>query len=57
MKYPCWNDMIRCEHLKNISDADEEPEYVCELSNEECPFVEENDDDDNVFQNRENNYR
>jgi len=42
MNYPCWRDLFPCEHLKNISDSDEEPEYVCDLEDkEECPYKEE----------------
>ena len=41
--YPCWVDLIPCEHFKNISDANEEEEYECELNDpdEECPFKKE----------------
>ena len=38
--YPCFNDLFPREHLKNISDANEEEEFECELNDpdEECPF-------------------
>ncbi len=45
--YPCWVDLIPCEHYKNISDANEEEEFECELNDwdEECPFKMEVEDE------------
>ena len=36
----CWNDVLPCSHLKNISDPNEEPECVCDLDDpeNECPY-------------------
>jgi len=50
--FPCWDDMLHCEHLKDISDSNEEPEWQCELNDpdEDCPYkreLEEEDDDNN----------